>query len=221
MNKETTHVYYINRDVKSLTLFLKEADKLASPTNENAYDVERDLCFKMRTGDVKARAELINRNLLYVVSKAKKYMWSNAALEDLIQAGNIGLIKAADRFDATLGYKFISYATWYIECEIRKAVTDSMKHGSTSVSAEKYIIVAPPRCYSDWDTRYRSALDAVKSQLNKRIFNGADKLLTDYMSTMQSGLTTSDFKKMHHLTDSQMEYFLEIVRDEGRKALAA
>lgn len=221
MNKKTTHVYYINRDVRSLTQFLTEAKTLASPSNENAYDVEQDLYLKMRTGDMKARAELINRNLLYVVSKAKRYVWSGSPLEDLIQAGNIGLIKAADRFDATLGYKFISYATWFVECELRKTVTDSMKHGSTTVSAEKYIIVAPPRCYSDWDTRYHSALDAIKSRLNKRIFNGADKLLTDYISTMQSGLTTSDFKKTHRLTDSQMEYFLDIVRDEGRKALAA
>jgi hypothetical protein len=53
------------------------------------------------------------------------------------------------------------------------------------------------------------------------MFKGAEKLLTDYIATIQSGKTTSDFMQEHHLTDKQMEYFLETVYDEGRKALVA
>jgi len=220
MNKNTSPIYYINRDVRSLTLFLKEAGKLASNSFEDAYTIERDLCLKMRDGDMKARTELINRNLLYVVRIAKKYMWVQSPLEDLIQAGCMGMIKAADRFDSNLGYKFISYATWYIECEIRKTVTNSMKH-SHILSIDNYAIVAPPHDYSDWDTRYHNTLDVIKSRLNQRMFKGAEKLLTDYIATIQSGKTTSDFMQEHHLTDKQMEYFLETVYDEGRKALVA
>ena len=75
---------------------------------------EITLASRIRKGDMKARAKLIEANLRFVVSIAREYRNYNVPLEDLISAGNLGLIIAAERFDATRGLKFISYAVWWI-----------------------------------------------------------------------------------------------------------
>ena len=227
---------YIDRTIKSVGVYLAEVNRLApeQPDKEKMTDEEveallrkqkqeeYDLWEQMRAGSMKARDELIHRNLRYVVTVANTYLWSGAALEDLYMAGNIGLIRAVDRFDASLGNKFITYATWYVECEIKKTVTEFLSHGifaSTDTNIER--LGARLNYYSDWDTRYRDALETLKQRLNKRLFKGADRLLTDYIEMMQSGLTTTDFMKTHHLTNRQMDYFLEMVHEEGQKALLA
>jgi RNA polymerase sigma factor (sigma-70 family) len=236
MKKKTSHVYYIDRQIKSVGVYLSDINKLSpeQPDREKLTDEEfatidkkqrqeeYDLWQKMRAGNMKARTELIHRNLRYVVTVAKSFLWSGAAIEDLIMAGNIGMIRAADRFDASLGNKFISYATWYVECEIKKTVTDFLNYGKVASSdTNTELLGARPNYYSDWDTRYRDSLETLKQRLNIRIFKGADRLLTDFIETMQSGLTTTDFMKTHRLTNRQMDYFLNMVREEGQKALLA
>ena len=236
MKKKTSHVYYVDRDIKSVGVYLSDIDKLSpeQPDKEKltveefaAFDKkqrqeEYDLWQQMRAGNMKARTELIHRNLRYVVAVAKRFLWSGAPLEDLMMAGNMGMIRAVDRFDASLGNKFISYATWYVECEIKKTVTDYMKHGKVaSADYNTEFLGARPNYYSDWNTRYANALETLKHRLNKRHLKGGDRLLADYIETMQSGLATSDFKRAHHLTDRQMDYFLDIVREEGQKVLLA
>ncbi len=89
-----------------------------------AREEELDLGRRARSGNARARALLIERNLRLVVSVAKKYRGMGLPFEDLIQEGNLGLMKAADRFDPELGHRFSTYATWWIRQAILRVVED-------------------------------------------------------------------------------------------------
>lgn len=110
-----------NRDSIALQKYLQEISKimLISP-EEEALLSERIL----KQGDKKALDKLIKANLRFVVSVAKKYQGQGLPLMDLISEGNIGLIKAAKRFDATKGFKFISYAVWPIRQHMLRALLE-------------------------------------------------------------------------------------------------
>lgn len=85
---------------------------------------EAEIAVKARAGDRAARDRLVASNLRFVVKIAKQYQGMGLELSDLISEGNIGLIMAADRFDASKGNRFISYAVWWIKAMIRKALTE-------------------------------------------------------------------------------------------------
>jgi RNA polymerase primary sigma factor len=89
-----------------------------------APEEELDLGRRARTGDARARARLIERNLRLVVSVAKRYRGMGLPFEDLIQEGNLGLIKAAERFDPEMGNRFSTYAIWWIRQAMRRAIED-------------------------------------------------------------------------------------------------
>ena len=107
----------------SVKMYLKEIGKIELL---NA-DQERDIAQRMADGDEEAKEMLINSNLRLVVSIAKKYMNRGLSLLDLIQEGNIGLIKAVDKFDNTKGFKFSTYATWWIRQAITRAIADQAR----------------------------------------------------------------------------------------------
>jgi RNA polymerase primary sigma factor len=107
----------------SVKMYLKEIGKIELL---NA-DQERDIAQRMADGDEDAKEMLINSNLRLVVSIAKKYMNRGLSLLDLIQEGNIGLIKAVDKFDYTKGFKFSTYATWWIRQAITRAIADQAR----------------------------------------------------------------------------------------------
>jgi len=88
---------------------------------------EADLARRIRTGDNVALAKLVKANLRFVISVAKQYQNRNIPLNDLINEGNIGLIKAAQKFDETKGFKFISYAVWWIRQSILQAINNHSK----------------------------------------------------------------------------------------------
>ena len=104
--KNSKRVIFTDRSVLSVNLLLKDIKKFPLLTADDEYD----LCQRMQKGSRSAREQLINCNMRFVVSIAKKYLWSGVPFEDLITCGAIGLTLAADRFDATRGYRFLSFA---------------------------------------------------------------------------------------------------------------
>ena len=109
-----------NRDSPSLDLYLHEIGKVSLISIEEEVNLAR----KIKGGDRKALEMLITANLRFVVSVAKQYQNQGLTLSDLINEGNLGLIKAAERYDETRGFKFISYAVWWIRQSILQAVAE-------------------------------------------------------------------------------------------------
>ncbi len=98
-----------------------------SSTHPLDPDQEADLAMRIRRGDLKARNELVTANLRFVVSVAKQYQNLGVPLEDLISEGNIGLVKAAERFDPTKGFKFATFAVWWIRQAIMLFLVDKSR----------------------------------------------------------------------------------------------
>ena len=224
------NIVFIDRSNESVNMFLREARKYKPLTTEQEYD----LWLQMRQGDKHAKNQLINANLRYVVTIAKKYIASGAAFEDLIMAGSLGITRAADKFDASLGYRFISFATWYIECEVRKAAYDHLKHNSTTTSLDEPIYSdeessdtiidrLPSSCNSsaDWHVRYDDMLNALTRGLDRQYYEGTGKMLHDYLAMLSKGYTTSDFAQKYRLSEQQMKHFLTIVSSESNQLLKA
>ena len=104
-------------------MYLREIGKIPLLT----YDEELDLAKRILTGDEEAKQKLAESNLRLVVSIAKKYVGRGMLFIDLIQEGNMGLIKAVEKFDYTKGYKFSTYATWWIRQAITRAIADQAR----------------------------------------------------------------------------------------------
>ena len=112
-----------NRESESLDKYLQEIGREEMISMEE----EVELAQRIRKGDKKALEKLTKANLRFVVSVAKQYQNQGLSLADLINAGNVGLIKAAEKFDETRGFKFISYAVWWIRQAILQAIADQSR----------------------------------------------------------------------------------------------
>ena len=114
---------FTNRENKSLDKYLNEISKVSMIDAQE----EVQLAQRIREGDQAALEKLVNANLRFVVSVSKQYQNQGLTLGDLINEGNMGLIKAARRFDETRGFKFISYAVWWIRQSILQALADQSR----------------------------------------------------------------------------------------------
>jgi RNA polymerase primary sigma factor len=114
---------FTNRENQSLDKYLQDIGKVELLTPEQ----EIELAIRMKKGDQSAMEQLTKANLRFVVSVAKQYQNQGLSLGDLINEGNLGLIKAARRFDETRGFKFISYAVWWIKQSILQALAEQSR----------------------------------------------------------------------------------------------
>jgi RNA polymerase primary sigma factor len=114
---------YLNDEETTLRLYFDDIAESTPLSRER----EVELAERIKSGDMGARDEMIRANLRFVVDVAKKYQNRGLSLSDLISAGNLGLITAADRFDGTKGYKFISYAVWWIRQSILQSLAEHVR----------------------------------------------------------------------------------------------
>ena len=112
-----------NRESQSLDKYLQDIGKEELITAET----EVELAKRIKQGDQEALEKLTKANLRFVVSVAKQYQHTKIPLNDLINEGNLGLIKAAQKFDETRGFKFISYAVWWIRQAIMQALAEQSR----------------------------------------------------------------------------------------------
>lgn len=122
---DTKPFFRVNGNTYSLNLYFKELSKIKLLSSEE----ETELSYKARRGSISAKKRLVVANLRFVVSIAKQYQGLGLDLEDLINEGNSGLLKAVDNFDETRGFKFISYAVWWI----RRSILNSLLANSRIV----------------------------------------------------------------------------------------
>ena len=118
-----------NRESASLDKYLQEIGKEELITVEE----EVELAQRIKKGDQEALEKLTKANLRFVVSVAKQYQNQGLSLPDLINEGNLGLIKAAEKFDETRGFKFISYAVWWIRQSILQALAEQSRYPDFSI----------------------------------------------------------------------------------------
>ena len=112
-----------NRDTNSLNKYLNDISRIPMISDQE----EIELVIRARNGEEKALDNLVCANLRFVVSVAKKYQSRGLPLHDLINEGNLGLVKAVLKYDETRGFKFISYAVWWIRQSIMQALTEKSR----------------------------------------------------------------------------------------------
>ena len=113
----------MSKDDTVLTMYLREINKVPLLTREE----ENELALKAKNGDVVAKNKIVNANLRFVITVAKKYQNHGLDLTDLISEGNLGLLTAIEKFDTSKGYHFISYAVWWIRQSILKAICEKSR----------------------------------------------------------------------------------------------
>jgi RNA polymerase sigma factor (sigma-70 family) len=227
MYQNGKNIVFIDQSVNSVKAILAGLRHCTPLSTEQEYDLW--LC--IRQGSKRAFDRLVESNMPYAMRIAKQYLPSGAALEDLFQAGCEGLVIAAHKFDASLGYRFISFATWYVENEVRKAAYDYINHDVTSldepIDAENEYgstiidnLAAYPSESTDWNLRYYDALNNLKSKMEERQY-GLGRLTAELHEMLLKGYTTSDFAHKHRLNETQMKRLLTILREEAIRPLSS
>ena len=218
--KKHKSVVFIDRSVVSVNLILKEVERYKVLSEEEEYR----LCKQMREGKGIARTQLINSNLRFVLGRAIKYLWSGVPLEDLFQAGSIGLMVAVEMFDASLGVKLICFAVYYIDCEIQKLVTshlrcsNSISLGDPAFNDEgckltmEDVLSSGRQDYADWDMRYDSAFQGMKAVVKKVApFDEAAKLWEDSIAMKEQGYALCDVARKYHITEEQAKETIKAI----------
>tara|TARA_B100000767_G_scaffold172221_1_gene161203 strand:- start:424 stop:1287 length:864 start_codon:yes stop_codon:yes gene_type:complete len=212
-----------NRETASLDKYLQEIGRVELITAEE----EVELAQKIKAGDERALDKLTKANLRFVVSVSKQYQNQGLTLPDLINEGNLGLIKAAKRFDETRGFKFISYAVWWIRQSILQALAEQSrivrlplnKIGSINKINKAYAVLEQkyerPPTPEEISELVELSITEVKQSLKNTgrhismdapLIEGEDSSLYDVMGSEDS-------------PNPDAELMLESLREEIRRAL--
>jgi RNA polymerase primary sigma factor len=182
---------------RSLDQYFADISKEKLLTIEN----ELELVIKMKKGDENARNALVKANLRFVISVAKQYQNQGLPLSDLINEGNIGLIRATYKFDETRGFKFISYAVWWIRQAISQAIVDQVR-----------IVHLPLNIISDFRKIIKATKTFEEEYDRKPSREEISELLEMPLDTVIHVLKSSGF-------DSSLDAPLKYGENEGKKML--
>lgn len=188
------------RETLSLEKYLSEIGKYKLLQNQD----EVKLAKRIKQGDIKALNELVNSNLRFVISVAKQYQKFGIALSDLINEGNVGLIKAARRFDETKGFKFITYAVWWIRQALLQAIADQSKliHYPLNKIGLNLRIQHDSEKLSQIYEREPTAQELAQSlKLNVDEVEFAMRAMTDHVSLDQSGEDNENYCSYDTIAD--------------------
>ena len=194
-----------NLHIDGFKIYLSQIEKYPVLTREE----ERELAIRYRDkDDKKAKQALITSNLRFVIKVALKYKNYGAKLMDLVQEGNIGLIKAVERFDPDRGFRLISYATWWIKAYIQNFIIRSwslVKMGTTQAQRKLFYRVSDLREPRDADEHWEGV-----AKLAKKI-----NVTEDEVIDMAARLRAHDLSLDDLIADSSRESFVDILQDDS------
>lgn len=212
-----------NRETASLDKYLQEIGKVGLIS----ADEEVELAQKIKAGDQKALDKLTKANLRFVVSVAKQYQNQGLTLPDLINEGNLGLIKAAQRFDETRGFKFISYAVWWIRQSILQALAEQSrivrlplnKIGSINKINKKYAELEQLNERAPSAEEIAQELDMTEEDVKESLKNSGRHISMDAPLVEGEDSNLYDVLKSGELPNPDRELMNESLRIEIERAL--
>jgi RNA polymerase primary sigma factor len=195
-----------DRSDKSIEKYFHEVNKF-SPLSAQE---EVDLVVKAKSGDLKALELLINSNLRFVISVAKKYQHNGLDFNDLINEGNLGLIKAAHKFDETKGFKFISFAVWWIRQSIIQAIS------------EKRRMIKVPSHKNAAGGKYLQAISNLSQELER---SPTDEEIAEYMDLSVEDIILIENSVLTHSSldakvssDEDSSSLIDLISDEDAQS---
>ncbi len=213
-----------NRNADSIEKYLADIGKIELLSAEEEINLAR----KIRKGDQAALDRLVKTNLRFVVSVAKKYQNRGLALADLINEGNLGLIKAAGRFDDTKGFKFISFAVWWIRQNIMQAISDHnrvvrlpanqvagiMRINKCSIELEQRLERAPTLA------ELSEAVEMPEDKINDHLWNAPMSYSLD-MQSSEEGFTLMDVLQQHAEPEPDASLMMDSRNEELERLMCA
>ena len=206
-----------NRENASLDKYLQEIghEELISA------EEEVELAHRIKNGDRKALEKLTKANLRFVVSVAKQYQNQGLSLPDLINEGNIGLLKAAEKFDETRGFKFISYAVWWIRQSILQAIAEQSRvvrlplNQVGSVNKIKRILNK-----FEQENERRPSIDEIAEKIEDVLKVDTRQVSVDAPMTESDGASMLDFMPSENEPSTDSHLVIESMREEIALALS-
>lgn len=213
-----------NREITSLDKYLQEIGKLEMISPES----EVQLAQRIKAGDRIALEKLTKANLRFVVSVAKQYQNQGMSLPDLINEGNLGLIKAAQRFDETRGFKFISYAVWWIRQSILQALAEQsriVRLPLNKISSLNKITKTLAQLEQKYERtpnvgEVADELDMPLSEVSENLRNSGKHLSMDAPLASDEENTMYDFIRNDDCTTPESELMYESLKQEINRAIS-
>ncbi len=213
-----------NRETASLDKYLQEIGKVELITAEEEVELAR----RIKNGDKEALEKLTKANLRFVVSVSKQYQNQGLSLPDLINEGNLGLIKAAQRFDETRGFKFISYVVWWIRQSILQALAEQSrivrlplnKIGSINKINKAYAKLEQEHEREPDALEIAEMLDIPESEVKESIRNSGRHISMDAPLIQDEENTLYDVIRSDETNTPEKELMVESLRKEIDRAIS-